>query len=499
MAALCRLLCNTIVPWDNIRALLASRLIALDKCPGVRPIGVGETLRRIVGKTICLVTRSDAAVICGKNQLCAGLQCGIEGAIHAMNELFEINQAVQPGWGVLLIDASNAFNSSNRIAMLLNVRKFWPRCARFVFNTYRGWPVLVLRGHSEFLFSREGVTQGDPLSMFVYAIGTLPLIHSLEDACRWTQLWYADDASAGGLLEDLLIWFKLLCSRGPSFGYCPQPAKCFVVVAPSFLDHAKDIFSGLGVQVVSGHRFLGGFIGDPAQRRDFVSWKVQDWSSYVQTLAAVASSQPQAAYAALTKSLQFEWMFTMRVNRDCSSLMTDLEHCLCTVFLPALFGVEVTSSERQVFGLPLQYGGLGIINPVAIANHYFDSSVRSTTFLCQSILGTATFELDEHVFSVRSAKQLDAQIQANYYTTLFNNLISRFDPGQQRAILRAKASSSSWLSVVPLEIHHFDLACQEFRDALALRYRKPLLGLPTYCDGCGSPFIVDHALDCRVG
>ena len=99
----------------------------------------------------------------------------------------------------------------------------------------------------------------------------------------------------------------------------------------------------------------------------------------------------------------------------------------------------MTSSERQVFGLPLQYGGLGIINPVAIANHCFDSSVHSTTFLCQSILGTATFELDEHVFFTRSAKQLDAQIQANYYTTLFNNLTGRFDPGQQRAILRTKA------------------------------------------------------------
>ena len=40
---------------------------------------------------------------------------------------------------------------------------------------------------------------------------------------------------------------------------------------------------------------------------------------------------------------------------------------------------------------------------------------------------------------------------------------------------------------------------QEFRDALALRYRKPLLDLPPFCDGCGAPFTVEHSLDCRVG
>ena len=142
-------------------------------------------------------------------------------------------------------------HSLNHIAMLLNIRKFWPSCARFVFNTNRGLSVLVLRGHSEFLFSREGITWGDPLAMFIYVTGTLSLIHSLEDICRWMQLWYADDASAGDLLEDLLIWLKLLCSHGQSFGFCPQPAKCFVVVAPSLLDHAKNIFGGLVVQVVN--------------------------------------------------------------------------------------------------------------------------------------------------------------------------------------------------------------------------------------------------------
>ena len=71
---------------------------------------------------------------------------------------------------MLLFDAVNAFNSLNRAAMLMYARVVWPRCARFLFNTYRGWSVLVLRGSSTYLYSKEGVTQRDPLSRFMYAI-----------------------------------------------------------------------------------------------------------------------------------------------------------------------------------------------------------------------------------------------------------------------------------------------------------------------------------------
>ena len=105
-----------------------------------------------------------------------------------MNQLFSAHQDQGTGWGVLLVDAANAFNSLNRAAMLLHAHILWPRCTRFLFNTYRGWLVLVLRGSSTYLYSKEGVTRGDPLSMFMYAIGTLPLIRSLNDPGQWTQL-----------------------------------------------------------------------------------------------------------------------------------------------------------------------------------------------------------------------------------------------------------------------------------------------------------------------
>ena len=47
----------------------------------------------------------------------------------------------------------------------------WPHCLRFLFNTYRSYAALFLQGLSDYLLSKEGVTQGDPLSMMLYAVG----------------------------------------------------------------------------------------------------------------------------------------------------------------------------------------------------------------------------------------------------------------------------------------------------------------------------------------
>ena len=54
------------------------------------------------------------------------------------------------------------------------------------------------------------------------------------------------------------------------------------------------------------------------------------------------------------------------------------------------------------------------------------------------------------------------------------------------------------LSVIPIE-DNYDLTGQEFMDALAVRYRKPLLCVPPCCDGCGAPSSLDHFLICRKG
>ena len=55
VASVARRLCTCFVDPSGLTAFVACRLIALDKCPGVRPIGVGETARRVIAKAVLSV------------------------------------------------------------------------------------------------------------------------------------------------------------------------------------------------------------------------------------------------------------------------------------------------------------------------------------------------------------------------------------------------------------------------------------------------------------
>ena len=40
----------------------------------------------------CMATHLDAALVCGLDQLCVGLQVSVEEVIHGMNEMFSTHQ-----------------------------------------------------------------------------------------------------------------------------------------------------------------------------------------------------------------------------------------------------------------------------------------------------------------------------------------------------------------------------------------------------------------------
>ena len=109
----------------------------------------------------------------------------------------------------------------------------------------------------------------------MYAIATVPLIHHLQQQVR--QVWFADDATAGGKLLHLRDWWDELVSHGEAYGYSANASKTWLVVKPEYLAQAKEIFADLGVQITSeGRRHLGAALGTKSFADAFVSKKVQD-------------------------------------------------------------------------------------------------------------------------------------------------------------------------------------------------------------------------------
>ena len=110
--------------------------------------------------------------------MCAGQRAGCGAAIYTMREIF----AAVGTEGILLVDTSNAFNSLNHRAALLNMFHLCPPLATILTNTYRSASQLFIDGSS--LLSQEGTTQGDPLAMPMYAIGIVPVIQQLKGLAR---------------------------------------------------------------------------------------------------------------------------------------------------------------------------------------------------------------------------------------------------------------------------------------------------------------------------
>ena len=140
---------------------------ALDKNPGVHPIGIGEMSHCIISKPI--LVKTDILNAAGNLQLCAGQEAGCEAAVHAMQSLFH-SSATQ---AVLLADASNAFNSLNQRVSLHNLHFICPPLAITFTNVYREASSLIIGG--ECLLSEEGTTQGDPLAIWLCMLSPLYL------------------------------------------------------------------------------------------------------------------------------------------------------------------------------------------------------------------------------------------------------------------------------------------------------------------------------------
>jgi len=159
--------------------------------------------------------------------------------------------------------------------------------------------LLFITGEGE-IASTEGATQGDPLAMAMYALAVTLLICSIwlsqPDA---SQVWYDDDATAGGKLVPLLHWWKHLLTYGPVYGFFPNASKTCLIVKPVLLkNYLMVLIYRYFVRVNVTWVLLSE--PDPLQKAMFLrKWRC-GLRRFFLTLSSIAETHSHSAYSATT-------------------------------------------------------------------------------------------------------------------------------------------------------------------------------------------------------
>jgi hypothetical protein len=501
------------LPAGCLAPLTINRLIPLQKDGGgIRPVGIGEAERRLIGMTVAGATKTDVQKACGALQTCAGLSGGCEASGLAMQEFWDDPEIE----ALLLIDARNAFNKASREEALRTAHQRCPSLAVPLRNFYGHESELRLEDGSN-LMSEEGTTQGCPLGMAMFCVSSIPLIKEVSTPEMY-QVWCADDSGGAGKVTALRAWFGNLTEKGPAYGYEVNLSKTVAIVKPEFLERFRHSFEGLmdegGIRVVSGgdgnsvgavvgQRYLGVGVGSPSFREEFVKKKVEEWVAQIHRVAEVAELYPHEAYVLLVRSLIPRWRFVMRTTETSPSLFQPLEDALMDEFFPKTFGwtPKGLSDLRIRCSLAVRNGGLAIPNPCLLANQEHKNCVESNSVLVHAIR-SQDWNFVEDRKTLEDRRELRHALSDEEEKQISRNLLSKLKGRDRKGLEEIlEGGCSAWLGAVPLEYLGLNLERTTFRDAVALRMGLPMPDpLPPHCGSCGAAdFDITHALKCKKG
>jgi hypothetical protein len=130
-------------------------LIPLRKAnDGIRPIAVGECLRRICGKACMIQLRTKASTLFHPFQLGVGTRCGAEAITHTVTEILS-RLNINDEYGLIQVDYENAFNGFGRGPLFEAVREHFPEIVAYMEWIYASSPYLFF--NSNIIMSGAGV------------------------------------------------------------------------------------------------------------------------------------------------------------------------------------------------------------------------------------------------------------------------------------------------------------------------------------------------------
>ena len=345
---------SSVAPW-----IAGAPLYPLKKKDGgVRPIAVGEVLRRLVSRACCAEVKADSFFL-SMGQVGVGVKGGAEAAVQAVRLALEhASDSV-----TLKVDFENAFNAVDRHAILKELEANFPQLVSWFRFCYSDPAILTCQGKVLPFGSSRGVQQGDPLGPFFFSLALcaccLGLKASLSDCL---SVWYLDDGTIVGKKEEVLKAWHIINKEAAMVGLKVNAGKC-------------ELFSSAGSGSLSdfpcsikrcspqGFDLLGSPIGSKEWCNTYIkSKRVDKIAKGLQNLHLI--DDPQVELTLLRSCLgmpKFAFALRSAPAPDILEAASDF-NALIDATRDERFGLSLSPLQKLQLQLPIWMGGSGIIS-----------------------------------------------------------------------------------------------------------------------------------------
>ena len=516
LTGLVNLLSSGYAPSEVVPHLCGATLIACKKRGGgLRPIAVGEVLRRLVSKSLSTVLRQEAIQVLSPHQLGVGVKSGCEAIVHSVSRVLEDSNSDPNDCWTLLIDFSNAFNSIDRSSMFQEIRARIPSLSSWLECCYGGRPHLHLE--DKCISSCSGVQQGDPLGPLGFAVALQPIVDMINSKVPNLKInaWYLDDGTLVGSPSDLSLALSIVEQEGPPRGLRLNRAKS-LLFSPS---PTSPISNPLPPEIPladEGFSLLGCPIGPPSFCNAALLKRVEKVSNYLRKLPDLQDSQSESTLLRHCLSLP-KILFSLRTcPPGFIKQATDAFDDLIRDSLADIAGGPLPEWSWRKASLPCSLGGLGLRNASLCAPAAYISSLNEVQPLIDTLLQPALppLHLSEVIADLASvaghpdwvsSQSIDVPIRQRPLLRCidkvsFDLLLSSASDERSKALTLSTSlpHAGDWLQVIPSSALGLHLVDREFRASL-----QYWLGLRIYeeeysCPVCkkSADAFGDHQVGC---